>query len=139
MAKIVILNDILQHGEILGTRLTHDGHVVHVVSDGADAIDLAYLFQPDLLVTEWCLESDEYDGFEVAEAFNAAKDNVKTIVFSGRHSNQSECLRLAEIYHGKDIGLIATLPKPASIDQLAQTVRDAMRAAVGYIRSSQLI
>ena len=119
--------------------MMQDGHDVRVVSNAADAIDLAHLFQPDLLITEWDLESDDYGGFEVAEACHAANANIKTIVFSGRHSNQNDCLRLAEIHYGKDIGLTVTFSKPVSIDQLARAVSDAMQASHSFSQLIQMV
>ena len=130
MAKIVVLDNVFQHGELLGTRLKSDGHDVRAVSASADAIDLAHLFQPDLLITDWDLEGDDYDGIEVVEAFYAAIAEIKTIVLSARDSAKNEYRRLAESDRGKLLGLIASFQKPVSNERLAMTVSYAMQTSL---------
>ena len=127
MMKIVVLDKLLQHGELLGARLKLDEHDVRVVSCGADAIDLAYLFKPDLLITNWDLKGDDYDGLEVAKAFHSANAKIKTIVFSERPSVQSVQQKLVQNDYGKVPGLIASFQKPVLLDRLADTVRHAIQ------------
>ena len=68
MSKIVLLlgehpisSEVLRHLE------TTD-HDVRVAGSAEDSIDLAYLFEPDLLITDAELE-DDYTGIEVSQAF----------------------------------------------------------------------
>lgn len=125
MSKIVILDDAVQIRNSLAVRLKAEGHDVRTASNGAEAIDLAYLYKPDLLITDWDLQSD-YDGLEVAEAFVASNERVKSIIISGHE----EFLEVFDQVPAEDIGekygLIASLSKPFSLLQLVRTVRDAL-------------
>lgn len=125
MSKIVILDDVVQIRNSLAVRLKAEGHDVRTASNGAEAIDLAYLYKPDLLITDWDLQSD-YDGLEVAEAFVASNERVKSIIISGHE----EFLEVFDQVPAEDIGekygLIASLSKPFSLLQLVRTVRDAL-------------
>lgn len=117
MAKIIVLDDEPSVCKVIKCRLTRDGHEVRISNTGDEAIDLGYLFQPDLLITDWNLESD-YDGLEVAEAVSVAKENVKTILITGYSSCYKNRSQAVEIF--------ATLPKPFSVDELANTVDRAL-------------
>ena len=125
MSKIVILDDAVQIRNSLAVRLKAEGHDVRTASNGAEAIDLAYLYKPDLLITDWDLQSD-YDGLEVAEAFVASNERVKSIIISGHE----EFLEVFDQVPAEDIGekygLIASLSKPFSLLQLVRAVRDAL-------------
>lgn len=124
MAKIVILDDVSEVCDIVRTRLSLDGHDVRTASAGEDAIDLAHLFKPELLITDWDLQSD-YDGFEVAEAFIAANPAIKTIVISGHYSVRSEIQRrFLQGGTAAKLGLVASFVKPFSIERFAQAVND---------------
>lgn len=115
MAKIVVLDDQPNICEIVETRLLLDGHEVRTTNTGDEAIDLGYLFQPDVLITDWNLESD-YDGLEVAEAVSVAKENVKTILITGYSVDEAPA----------PVEIFAKLPKPFSINELANTVDRAL-------------
>ena len=110
MGKIVLLDDQPEICETLEYRLVEEGHEVRTALTGEDAIDLGYLFEPDLLITDWNLESD-YDGYEVAEAITYANGDVKTILITG-------CLGTAD----SDFQFHAKIPKPFSYDELAAIV-----------------
>lgn len=116
MAKIIVLDDEPSVCKVIECRLARDGHDVRVSNTGDEAIDLGYLFQPDLLITDWNLKSD-YDGLEVAEAMTAAKQNVKTILITGYTSIKDA---------SPEVEIFATLPKPFSVDELANTVDRAL-------------
>ncbi len=116
MAKIIVLDDEPSICKVIECRLARDGHDVRISNTGDEAIDLGYLFQPDLLITDWNLKSD-YDGLEVAEAMSVAKENVKTILITG-YATYKNC--------PQDVEIFATLPKPFSVDELAHTVDRAL-------------
>ena len=125
MSKIVILDDVVQIRNSLAIRLKAEGHDVRTASNGAEAIDLAYLFKPDLLITDWDLKSD-YDGLEVAEAYLAANERVKSIIISGHEDFLGVFEQVPATDIGQKYGLIASLSKPFSLVQLVRTVREAL-------------
>ncbi|MEL7497693.1 MAG: response regulator [Planctomycetota bacterium] len=117
MAKIVVLDDQIRTCETIKHRLLADGHEVKTATAGAEAIDLGYLFEPDVLITDLDLRSD-YDGFEVATAVLAAKSDVKTILITGHDI----CRRTP------DKRFFARFQKPFSLDKLAESVSLAIAA-----------
>ncbi len=115
MAKIIVLDDEPIVCKVIECRLARDGHEVRVSTTGDEAIDLGYLFQPDLLITDWNLKS-EYDGLEVAEAMSIANENVKTILITGYSYHQNSLCQ----------DIFAILPKPFSVEELINTVDRAL-------------
>jgi DNA-binding NtrC family response regulator len=118
MAKIVVLDDQPDICENIKERLSEDGHEVRTSLVGDEAIDFGYLFQPDVLITDWRLGS-EYDGLEVAEAFRVANKDVKTILITG-HSIQEVQNEVA------DLDIFKTIAKPFSLDVISDSVAQAM-------------
>ena len=118
MAKIVVLDDQFDICLSLKLRLIEDGHEVRTSMVGDEAIDFGYLFKPDVLITDWRLES-EYDGLEVAEAFRFANQNIKTILMTGYSMNEVSS-------RTEDLGLFKTIAKPFSLDEMSQMVTDAL-------------
>lgn len=115
MARIVILDDHNDVCETIRHRLVADGHDVRTANLGEDAIDLGYLFEPDVLITDWDLNSG-YDGFEVAEAFDAALENVKKILITGFDTLPTSSAKF-----------FAKIRKPFSVEFLSQLVTDAVK------------
>jgi DNA-binding NtrC family response regulator len=128
MPKIVILDDVDQIRDALAMRLQVEGHDVETASNGAEAIDLAYLYKPDLLIADWNLESD-YNGLEVAEAFLAANEDAKSIIMSGHQDFIDAFTQVPSAYVGEKYGLVGSLSKPFSLQQLMRTVREALTDA----------
>jgi two-component system response regulator HydG len=118
MAKIVVLDDQPDICEFIRVRLSEDGHDVRVSHVGDEAIDFCHLFRPDVLITDWRLES-EYDGLEVAQAFRFANENIKTILITGYSVEdvKKQC-GAREIFK--------TIPKPFSLDEIATAVHQAL-------------
>lgn len=125
MAKIVILDDTRKVRQLVCESLSLAGHDVRTTSVSAEAIDLAHLFEPDLLIADWDLQSD-YDGFEVAEAFQAANAKIRTIVMSERRSIQKAFSASTQATPGSNLGIVASLAKPLSLTTLTQTVNQAL-------------
>ena len=90
MARIVVLDDQPDICLSIQYCLTHIGHTVEIAHTGDEAIDFAYLFEPDILITDWNLHSD-YDGLEVAEAFHAANKEIKDFVIKSTKEKTCAC------------------------------------------------
>ena len=119
MAKIVVLDDQADVCSFIQQRLSSDGHDVRTSYVGDEAIDFGYLFEPDVLITDWRLGC-EYDGLEVAEAFRFANENIKTILITG-HSIE-EIAR-----HCSAAKIFKTISKPFSLDEIANSVDEALK------------
>ena len=122
MAKIVVLDDQSDVCEFIKVRLSEDGHDVRTSQLGDEAIDFGYLFQPDVLITDWQLES-EYDGLEVAEAFRVANNHVKTILITGHSVDEVQD-------EMGDLDIFQTIAKPFSLEVISDVVNQALEPAV---------
>jgi DNA-binding NtrC family response regulator len=118
MAKIVVLDDQFDICAGIKHRLSEDGHDVRTSLVGDEAIDFSYLFKPDVLITDWRLES-EYDGLEVVEAFHFANRNIKTILITGYSIDQVKAL-------SANLDIFKTVAKPFSLDDISQVVNEAL-------------
>lgn len=118
MAKIVLLGSSLDTCETRKNWLMAEGCDVRVAQVGAEAIDLGYLFKPDLLVTDWRLKC-EYDGIEVAKAFRFANRKVKTILIT-------ECSAAAARNLASTANIFQTIMKPLSKAALLGAVAHAL-------------
>ena len=65
--RILIVDDEPTYREYLERFLIRDGLEVRTAETGAEAIELAREFTPDLLLADWMLRCDMH-GIEVAEA-----------------------------------------------------------------------
>ncbi len=118
MAKIVILDDHPDICASIQSRLAEDGHEIRTSHVGDEAIDFGHLFEPDLLITDWRLES-EYDGLEVADAFRFANADVKTILITGQSRRDVEQQESSLDFH-------SILFKPFSLDLIADKVNEVL-------------
>jgi CheY-like chemotaxis protein len=89
MPNIIVLDNNKETRIAISNLLKSKGHHVHAVDRASDAIDLGHLLKPELLITDWKLE-DEYDGFEVCEAFRFANSNVRLIMTADAESIDGE-------------------------------------------------
>jgi len=118
MARIVVLDDQFDICLSIKHRLIDDGHDVRMSLVGDEAIDFGYLFKPDILITDWCLES-EYDGLEVVEAFRFANRNIKTILITGYSIEEAKARSV-------NLDIFKTIAKPFSLEEISQIVADAL-------------
>lgn len=118
MAKIVVVDDQFDICLSIKDRLIEDGHDVRISRVGDEAIDYGYLFEPDLLITDWRLES-EYDGLEVAEAFHFANEHIKTVLITGYSIEEIES-------RTENLGIYKTVLKPFSMEEISQVVSDVL-------------
>ena len=116
MSNIIVLDNDEDFRVVIAGLLTGIGHKVHPVYRASDAIDLGHLIQPELLITEWKLQ-DEYDGFEVCDAFRYANPGVKLIMTSDVKSVENE--------PGYEF-LFRYFQKPIPTDEFLEAVEQAL-------------
>jgi DNA-binding NtrC family response regulator len=127
MAKIVLLGCEPEVRQSNCCWLLAEGHYVRTAQTGADAIDLGYLFVPDVLVTEWRLNCD-YNGVEVAKAMRFANGKTKTILITDDAAT-------SVIPEAATANIFQTLVKPLSRSLLVGAVSMALaldRVAISY-------
>ncbi len=118
MARIVVLDDQIDICLSIKLRLVEDGHEVRTSMVGDEAIDFGYLFKPDILITDWRLES-EYDGLEVVEAFRFANRKIKTILMTGYSIDEVKAQSV-------DLNIFRTMAKPFSLEEISRVVTEAL-------------
>jgi DNA-binding NtrC family response regulator len=114
--------------QLITDSLTAAGHDVRGALSGDDAIDLGHLFEPDVLITDWNLNSD-YDGFEVATACEFVNKEIKTIVISGCPEGLAQ--------HDSNANVFRTIAKPFAMDSLTYCVDEAMAAGTPAMSGSR--
>ena len=118
MARILILDDEKETRDVIALLLQSEGHEVRLAQHGSEAIDLGFTFEPDLLITDWRLNND-YDGFEVDEAFRFHNPNVKSILITGYSLEQA-----ARLPHSDRFFKI--MSKPFRLKDLSSAVAKAL-------------
>jgi DNA-binding response OmpR family regulator len=77
---VLIVDDELEHAEICAALLRRRGYTVAVAISGSDAIELARVLKPDLILLD--LFMPNVDGFSTAAALRGQPDTAKVpIVF----------------------------------------------------------
>jgi DNA-binding NtrC family response regulator len=123
MAKILVLDDRPAICDLIQYGLIDAGHEVRTAYTGDQAIDLGYLFEPQILITDWDLKG-EYDGLEVCEAIHHANNKIRMILMSG-HSMDHLGDRFEQQY------VFSMLEKPFCIEKLFDLVEQALTTSSG--------
>lgn len=117
--RILCVEDDPQMRTFLLTQLRVRGHQVHAVRDGAQAIDEAAIFQPELILLDLTLPS--LDGLAFLRRLREWSQ-TPVIVLSAR---DEEAVKIKALYQGAD----DYLTKPFSLFELLARVQAAMRRA----------
>jgi two-component system KDP operon response regulator KdpE len=129
-ARILVVDDEPKLVRLVREVLTGTGYVVMSTGRGEDAVQMAALEQPDLILLDIVL-SGATDGYEVARQVREFSD-VPIIVLTAK-ARESDLLR------GFDAGADDYLTKPFSSQELLARVRAllkrARREAAGPVRS----
>lgn len=128
MPKILVLDDRPAICDLIQMRLAEEGHEVRTAYAGEQAIDLGYLFEPDLLITDWDLKG-EYDGLEVCEAIHHANSKTKMILMSGNPMHELESRLERQC-------LFSMLEKPFCVDKMIDLVNQALEQPNGSVPAS---
>jgi DNA-binding response OmpR family regulator len=116
--RILVIDDELDHAEIVAALLRRDGHEVEIASDATAGLERARLAPPDLVLLDFYMPA--VDGFVAAARLKAdPRTREVPIIFL------SACGDLAAAARGLDLGSVDYLPKPfhaAELLELASTV-----------------
>jgi two-component system, cell cycle response regulator CpdR len=115
MAMILIVEDDPVTARLLTLLLKNDGHDVKTVATAEDAIESGHQVHPDMVVTDWLLQSEK-DGIDVARALHADNPEIKILFVTGLPTDQ---LRKRT----RDLPLVEIFEKPLDLDILLETVR----------------
>src|SRR5207249_2281528 len=123
MARILVVDDEPEIGEILEMLLTHVGHEVRVATNGDSALQLARAAPVDLIITDIFMPGKE--GIETIMEIRRDLPSVKIIALSGGgHTGELNYLRDAV-----QLGAVRTLLKPFGNAEILEAVRAALGAS----------
>lgn len=123
-AKILVVDDNEQVLRFLQAAIDRAGHMVYAASDGDQALVLADQHDFDLVITDLIMPVKE--GVETILEFQKRHPRTRIIAMSGGGScaTARNFLGIA-----RSIGVVRTLVKPFSKDELMESVRQEL--AVG--------
>lgn len=116
-ASILIVDDDVQLGELLGTRLSAEGFEVAHARDGAHGIALVQEWRPDLVILDALMPG--MDGWEACREIRQI--SRVPIIFLSCITGEKEKVR------GLDLGADDYLGKPFSSSELLARIRAVLR------------
>ncbi len=117
--RILVVDDEPNIAELLSAALTFEGYEVGVAGTGAEALDLARSFRPNLVMLDVMLP--DLDGNEVCRRLRAQGDQVPIVFLTARDTTEDkvEGLSLGDDY----------VTKPFSVEELMARVGAILRRA----------
>ncbi|MGH3252701.1 MAG: response regulator transcription factor [Trebonia sp.] len=117
-AKVLVIDDEPNIRELVQVALNFHGCSVTTGATGLDALQLAYAFEPDLIVLDVLLP--DIDGFEVCRRLRSTANDVPVIFLTARDAT-------ADTVTGLTIGGDDYITKPFSVEALVARVRAVLR------------
>jgi CheY-like chemotaxis protein len=123
--RVLIVDDEMDHAEIIAALLRRRGYCVAVALSGEDAVALACTLRPDLILLD--LYMPEVDGFSTAEHLQANDETRDVpIVFL------SACGEPETIARAIEAGGLEYLPKPFRAAELIACVERSLVHGPGH-------
>ena len=118
MAKILIIEDNEEEGEILSSLLKGEGFSVDMVHSGEDSVQLLKLYSYDVLVVDW--ELPGMSGPEVVQQYRSFKGDAPILMLTGRADVNSKAT-------GLDLGADDYVTKPYEFIEVLARVKSLLR------------
>jgi two-component system, OmpR family, response regulator len=116
--RVLVIDDEPNIRELVQVALNFHGCVVATGATGQDALQLAYAYEPDLIVLDVLLP--DIDGFEVCRRLRSVANDVPVIFLTARDAT-------ADTIAGLTIGGDDYITKPFSVEALVARVRAVLR------------
>ena len=116
--RVLVVDDEPNIRELVQVALNFHGCTVTTGATGEDALQLAYAYDPDLIVLDVLLP--DIDGFEVCRRLRSAANDVPVIFLTARDAT-------ADTVTGLTIGGDDYITKPFSVEALVARVRAVLR------------
>ncbi|MFH1152758.1 MAG: response regulator [Pseudomonadota bacterium] len=113
---ILLVDDEKEFVQTLSERLKMRQIANNVAFNGQDAIDIANSNDTEVMVLD--LKMPGVDGFEVLRKIKSTKPYIEVIILTGHGSDKDRAACM-------ELGAFAYLQKPADIDLLTQTMKEA--------------
>jgi DNA-binding response OmpR family regulator len=118
--RVLIVDDEMEHAEIVAALLRRRGYQVAVALSGRDALELARALKPDLILLD--LYMPTVDGFSTAEHLHENDETRSVpIIFL------SACDEPASVTRAIEVGCLDYLPKPFHAAELIACVERSLR------------
>ena len=114
----MIVDDEPTYREYLERFLSRDGLDVRTAETGAEAIEIAREFAPDILLADWMLRC-EMHGIEVGEALRAQKPDLRILLMTGFPTADLEA-------EAARVGINGFLEKPFALEDLSSAIKSAL-------------
>lgn len=116
--RILIVDDEPTYREYLERFLRRGGLDVRTAETGAEAIELAREFAPDILLADWMLRC-EMHGIEVGEALRAQRPELRILLMTGFPTADLEA-------EAARVGIDGFLEKPFALEELSKAIEAAV-------------
>ncbi|MEU9986360.1 response regulator transcription factor [Streptomyces sp. NPDC048045] len=116
--RILIVDDEPAVREALQRSLAFEGYETEVAVDGADALDKATAYQPDLVVLD--IQMPRMDGLTAARRIRGTGDTTPILMLTARDT-------VGDRVTGLDAGADDYLVKPFELDELFARIRALLR------------
>ncbi|MDK1347486.1 response regulator transcription factor [Streptomyces sp. 378] len=116
--RILIVDDEPAVREALQRSLAFEGYGTEVAVDGADALDKAAVYRPDLVVLD--IQMPRMDGLTAARRIRAGGDTTPILMLTARDT-------VGDRVTGLDAGADDYLVKPFELDELFARIRALLR------------
>lgn len=117
-ARLLVVDDEPNIRELLATSLRFSGFEVHTAADGASALRLARLVDPDLVVLDVMLP--DMDGFTVTRRLREKGQHVPVLFLTARDDT-------ADKVQGLTVGGDDYVTKPFSLEEVVARIRAILR------------
>lgn len=118
MAKLLIIEDNHEEGEILSGLLKSEGFSVDLVHNGEDSLQLLKLYSYDALIVDW--ELPGISGPEVCRQYRSVQGDAAILMLTGRADVMSKA-------SGLDLGADDYVTKPYEFIEVLARVRSLLR------------
>lgn len=120
MAKILVVEDNADLSSTLRDCLELEQHIVDVIADGKDALQLLSMYGYDVIILDIGLPG--IDGVEVCKRFRMVGGSAQILMLTARSDIQQKA-------EGLDAGADDYLTKPFHMQELTARIRSLMRRA----------
>ena len=117
MAVVLVVDDEPLQRNILKDILSDEGYETHVASSGEEALKIAQLFNPDLVLTD--LKMDGMDGLELLEKIKSGEHAPEVLIMTAFGT-------IPSVVEAMNRGAYSYLEKPLDKERVLLNVRHAL-------------
>ncbi|HEX8917916.1 MAG TPA: response regulator transcription factor [Chloroflexota bacterium] len=128
--RLLVVEDDPSLAEALRRGLTQEGHVVDVVHDGSEGLDMAESGVHDAVVLDIMLP--RMDGISVTQRLREEHNNVPILMLTARDA-------LSDRIKGFDVGADDYLTKPFAFEELLARLRAITRRGAAPVGDDNLV